>query len=256
MRFAMSKWDQHVLLTQNPLTADKVPKTVIYSKQNLINFIKKYGNVFVKHDTSGQGRAIFKIYKNKNGDYCINGYTIQGKSLKRCIANLNELHSVLHPFAKFKRESGRYIIQEEIQSTTLNNEPFCIRVHVQNIKGQWIVGGMFGKIGKNIASRNGIVNSYRDAQVMTVDELLIDHWNMDEDGKNQTIDRLQQDALSVANLFASIYPRREYGIDFGLTKNGKPMIFEVNTTPGIDTFAGIADNSIWKQIVENRKRAK
>jgi len=64
---------------------------------------------------------------------------------------------------------------------------------------------------------------------------------------------LRKVAITAAEVIAIQFPCREYGIDFGLKPTGKPMIYEVNTTPGIDGFSQIEYNTLWERIVKIRK---
>lgn len=250
LRKRLGKYEQSLLLQQNPITAISIPETNIYSQENLVKLINRYDNVYVKHDTSGQGRGVFKVYVRNDGHYCFNGFSIQGKPVNECVVSIEEFHRILHPFEKFGR-LGTYIIQEGVQSFTRNGQPISIRVHVQNLKGKWIVGGMNGKIG--ISVTNGITNFHQGGHVTTIEELLSLHSEMDDAKKEEVTDYLEEVAILTAEVIASHFPCREYGIDFGLNPKGKPVLFEVNTTPGINGFATIENRTIWKRIVEIRK---
>ncbi|MGE6259261.1 YheC/YheD family protein [Heyndrickxia sporothermodurans] len=88
--------------------------------------------------------------------------------------------------------------QEGINSVTQNGQPFMIRVHVQLLDDKWLVGGMYGKIGLAIAEDNGIVNSHRGAQVISINELLTRHLKMDQGRQYETIETLNSLAISTA----------------------------------------------------------
>ncbi|WHT49422.1 hypothetical protein QNH10_07745 [Sporosarcina thermotolerans] len=141
MKRAMGKWEQNVLLQQYPFVAKHIPETLLYSESNLDYCLKRYQSVYVKHDTTGQGRAILKIHKSIYGNYYVNGTTIQGTPIRKSLPKVNEIQQLLHPFIKLGRESGLYIIQENIHSYNQNGQPFIIRVHVQKLKGNWVIGG-------------------------------------------------------------------------------------------------------------------
>lgn len=249
----LGKWIQSLLLQQNPITAKFIPETTHYSLENLVDFISRYDFVYVKHDSAGQGRAIYKVYKRNDGYYCFNGFTIQGEPINKCVAAIEDFHQLLHPFEKFGRLSGNYIIQEGIKSWLQNGQPFSIRVHVQNLEGEWVIGGMFGKIGIPETKDHGIANTHRGASVISIEELLMLHSKMDDSKKKEVIDCLKEVSITAAKVIASYFPNREYGIDSGLNRKGNPVLFEVNTTPGIGGFARIEDKTIWKRIVAIRK---
>lgn len=250
----LGKWQQYVLLQQNPLTAKSVPETTLYSLNNLLDLISRYDYVYVKHDTTGQGRAMYKVYKRNDGLFCFNGFNVQGEHHNKCVKAIEDFHQHLYPFEKFGRSGGNtYIIQEGIKSLNKNGLPFHIRVHLQMLNGKWNVGGMFGMIGIGSAKDTGIVNSHRGGQAISVNELLSDYVKMDDTEKKDVIDRLTELSITAAEVIAPYFPSREYGIDFGINRDGKPVLFEVNITPGIGVFARIENKTIWRRIVEIRK---
>ncbi|WP_460010987.1 YheC/YheD family protein [Lysinibacillus sp. CTST325] len=114
---------------------------------------------------------------------------------------------------------------------------------------KWIIGGIYGRLA---TEDHGIVNSNRGSQAISIEELLSGYLMMDNTKKDQTIDSLKEDSILASEVIASHFPSREYGIDFGINLEGKPILFEVNTTPSIRSFAK-ADRAIWKNIVEIRK---
>ena len=250
MKRIMGKWEQNLLLQQHPFTTKHIPETTLYSESHLDDLLSRYPSVYVKHDTSGQGRAIFKIRKEQDGNYYVNGFTIQGTPVQKSFSKVDEIEKLLHPFLKFNRLSGLYIIQEDIQSYTQNGQPFAIRVHVQKLKDDWVIGGMLGNIATDPVTENGIVNRCRGAELIPISELL-SHINIKNNQIN-TVKKLEEIAIAAAKTINSVFPFREYGIDFGINRDGTPILFEVNTTPGISGFAQI-NIETWKRIVEIRK---
>ncbi|MBS4199845.1 hypothetical protein KHA93_09265 [Bacillus sp. FJAT-49732] len=117
-----------------------------------------------------------------------------------------------------------------------------------------VLGGMYGKIGLTEAEANGNVNSHRGAYVLSINELLTIHLNMDQEKYTETKGRLNSLAVSAARVISSQYQHREYGIDVGLNEQDNPVIFEVNTTPSIRSFAEVEKKAIWKRIVNIRKQ--
>ena len=250
----LGKWQQYVLLQQHPLTSKSIPETTLYSLNNLIDFINRYDYVYVKHDTTGQGRAMYKVHKRNDGLFCFNGFNVQGEHYNKCVEAIEDFHQHLYPFEKIGRSGGNnYIIQEGIKSLKPNGQPFHIRVHLQFLNGKWLIGGMFGMIGMGSAMDTGIVNSHRGGQAISVNELLSEHVKMDDNEKKDVIDCLKQVSIAAAEAIVPYFPNREYGIDFGINTDGKPMLFEVNITPGIGVFARIENKTIWRRIVEIRK---
>ncbi|MFC5602763.1 YheC/YheD family protein [Sporosarcina koreensis] len=250
MKKSLGKWEQHVLLQQDPFVAKHIPETVVYSEENLDDLLNRHPSVFVKHETTGQGRAIFKIRKSNSAGYYINGFTLQGTPIQKFITKVNELRQLLHPFIAFGRESGRYIIQEDIQSCTQNGQPIAIRVHIQKLNNIWVIGGMYGTTAIGPVSESGIVNLHRGAVVMTVPEVLS---QTKVRNQKKIVNKIEDIALAAAQTIYSVLPNREYGMDVGINREGIPILFEVNTTPGIGGFAQMEDKAIWRRIVAIRK---
>lgn len=53
MKRTLGKWEQDLVLRQDPFVAKHLPETIIYSEQNLIDLLNRYESVYVKHDTTG-----------------------------------------------------------------------------------------------------------------------------------------------------------------------------------------------------------
>src|SRR6185437_13158930 len=119
-----------------------------------------------------------------------------------------DFHRILHPFEKFGRLDS-YIIQEGVKSFTLSGQPISIRVHVQFLNGNWIVGGMNGKIGVASLKDYGITNFHRGAKVTTIDELLSLHMGMEVARKKEVITKLEEVSILVAEVIAHHFPCRE-----------------------------------------------
>lgn len=254
MKKSIGKWGQYFLLQQHPLVTKHIPVTSVYSEDNLDEFLKRYQSVYVKHDTTGQGRAIVNIRKDHVGNYCVNGFTIQGQPIQKSVSRVDEIQQILHPFIRFNRKSGLYIIQEDIQSHTQNGHPFSIRVHIQKLKNNWVIGGMYATYvttGISPGTESGIVNPCLNGKVVSVSEVLSQ--TIIKNTQRETVEKMEKIAISAARVIHSVLPCREYGIDFGVNQEGKPILFEVNMTPGIDEFALIEEYAMWNRIVEIRK---
>lgn len=248
----LGKWRQIELLQRHKYTSRHIVETTLYSGDNLMSMLNRHGIVYVKHNTSGQGRGIFKVFRDDNKRICLNGYSIQGNEVSRCVDRLEDFHQLLHPYAKWGRKSATYIIQEAITSNAQNGQPISIRVHIQKLHGKWIISGMNGRVAID-QSKTGIANSHRGAVVYTLTELLEDQLAIKKFERKLVVKKLKKIATRVAKVIEVEAPCREYGIDFGLTEKRKPILFEVNTTPGISSFAKIEDGMMWKRIVEIRK---
>ncbi|MBS4218265.1 YheC/YheD family protein [Bacillus sp. FJAT-49711] len=254
MFFRINKYYQHKLLSENPSTANFVPETKTYSVKNFKEFLERYTFVFIKHERGGQGKGIFKACKEDNGNYRINGFTLKGETLNVSIASIEDFQ--YEKYSTGDGLNGAFIIQEGINSITLNGDPLIIRAHIQKLKGRWFVSGMFANISTDETFENGIVNLNRGAHVLEVSELLSKHLGMDEQEKIAFIHTIKRISIDAAKLVALEFPCLEYGIDFGIKSNKVPIIFEVNTFPGVRNFTQIKDKEILKKIYRIRKMQK
>jgi len=248
MKDAIGKLEQYRLLQGNPLVHEHLPDTVEYTKENLIDFANRYPVVFIKHDTSGQGRGVYRLTKESDHLYSLSGYSLQGKEVDQ-VMEIDEIHKVLQPFERFGRTQP-YIVQEGINSVSARGQHVNIRVHVQHVNGEPIVGGIYGSIAYD---ENGITNICRGAYAMPMRVLFFIFLKLEKDEQQDLLNKLFEVSIAASKIIADHYPCRECGVDLGLDENLKPFIFEINTTPGMEDFARV-DRQMWKQIVENRKK--
>ncbi|WNS75835.1 YheC/YheD family protein [Bacillus sp. DTU_2020_1000418_1_SI_GHA_SEK_038] len=249
MKERLGKWRQYTLLSEHPLLTKYIPETKLYTTKNLTDLLDRYEYVYLKNDRGGQGKGIFKVYRNKNGLYCFNGYSLDGKKIQMDVVNIKDFEPHLHPINRF----GGYIVQEGIQSITPDGFPLSIRVHAQILRGEWLIGGIYGKIATEETTENGVINANRGAQVMTIDTLLSEHLKMRNKEKNNMIKLIMEASAISAKVAASAVPQIEYGIDFGINQFRKPVIFEINTSPGVGNFSKIGNGEMRKRIKAIRK---
>ncbi|KAB2329998.1 hypothetical protein F7731_21290 [Cytobacillus depressus] len=248
----LRKWKQYVLLGEHPLISKHLPETKLYTTENLSDLLERYEYVYLKNNRGGRGKGIYKVIKSNDGLYCFNGYPLSGKKIKKCVGNIEDFHPVLHPMDRF----GGYIVQEGIQSFTPDGHPLAIRVHVQTLNGKWLVGGMYGMIAMVNTMKNGVINRMRGAHVMTIDELLSVHLKLDETVKNEIINSLEKISILAAEVVSSEFSDIEFGVDFGISQSGNPIIFEINTSPAVGLFSKIENGEMGKRIKSIRKRHK
>ncbi|OES45289.1 YheC/YheD family protein [Domibacillus iocasae] len=248
MKKALGKLEQYQLLKNVPFVQQHLPETAQYTKENLSYFANQYPVVFIKHDTSGQGRGVYRLVKEYGHSYSLKGYSLQGKEVEQ-VLNIDEIHKVLQPFERFGRTSP-YIIQEGINSVSVRGHPINIRVHVQHVNGAAIVGGIYGSAAYE---EHGITNIRRGAFAMPMRRLFFHFLKVKKEEQQNILNKLSEVSIAAAEVIVHKHPSRKCGIDLGLDENLKPFIFEVNTTPGIGGFTQ-SDKQTWKQIVENRKK--
>ncbi|MFC4076864.1 YheC/YheD family protein [Salinithrix halophila] len=243
MRYPKSKWLQVGLLAKNKKTASLLPVTSLYTEKSLARFVKYYSIVYVKPDSGGQGRGIIRVDRLPKG-----GFRVQCDKKNMFACNASVLQKVLKKLTQGKK----HIIQQGIQSVTPDHRPFDIRVHVQLVRGGWVVGGMAGKLGK---PGEAITNRHGGGLPIEVGKLLTRYVKMDTKKANRVKKSLGQAAIAAAIGMSKGYPHLlEYGVDIGVDKKGKLWIYEVNITPGVAIFWNLKDKSNYYRILANRKK--
>ncbi|PPA68950.1 YheC/YheD family protein [Jeotgalibacillus proteolyticus] len=240
MKKRLGKWLQYSLFSKHPIISKFIPETRLYTIENLTDLLKRYESVYLKNNRGGQGKGIFKVTKNQEGLYCFNGYTLNGKKIQMNVEKVDEFEAVLHPINRF----GGYLVQAGIPSLTSHGLPFSLRVHVQLLKEEWMIGGIYGQV----AAEETTGSSHRGAQIMTVDKLLSEHLGMDKKEQNELIKCIKEASIIAAEVASTAVPEIEYGIDFGISQSGNPVIYEINTSPGVGDFSKIGNGEMRKRI--------
>jgi hypothetical protein len=247
----VSKANQFQLLKTNSELLAYLPETTVYNKDLLSLFLNRYAAVYVKHSTAGQGRGVFKVWRNDNGDIGLSGFNIHGIESSGIVKTVEEFDYLLQPFRSSTNEKA-YILQEAVNSSNLDGVPVSFRVHVQKMKHGWVIGGTKGATGSGVIIDNGILNRNRGSITLPTYEVLENVLGMTIEESKEATKLLEKVSIMAAETMAVKYACREFGIDFGV-ENGIPKIFEMNTQPSIVAFSLLEDKSIWKQIVANRK---
>ncbi|WP_245920865.1 YheC/YheD family protein [Melghirimyces profundicolus] len=237
-----SKWKQARLLRKRRETAKCFPETAPYSKANLKSFLNRHPAIYIKPDSGGQGRGIFRVTRVSG-----KGYRIEGARKRIHCKNLEDVHRTLWSSVQYRN----HIIQQGIRSVTPRGCSFDIRVHVQRLGGEWVIGGMVGKLG----SASGFVtNRHRGGRPVSLNELFANHLGLTGREGRRVRNRLKHLARETAKAMNQGYRGwPEYGIDIGMKPNGTLWVFEANITPGIAVFAALKDQRPYRGILRNRR---
>ncbi|MBS4173956.1 YheC/YheD family protein [Bacillus sp. FJAT-49736] len=280
MPFNIKKWKQAQLITSDSTVSKYFPETVQYSTQALEDFLGRYRFVYVKPDGGGQGKGILRISSKSfssriasiikmvlkprlflanlstlfaNRLYKVQGFSTKGENIAVEITDLKQVKKIIQP-TPFLDKYRSFILQAGINSISKDGLPLGIRVHTQKVNNEWIRSGILGKM---VNSEDGIVNRNRGAWAIPFREFVIQQAGMDEKKATELENEITMISLKVSKIFGVKYPWcEECGIDFGIDQNGQPWIFEVNTIPSIAFYSELADKSMYRQIINNRRRRK
>lgn len=249
----INKWAQAVKLKQNPLTARNFPETEVFSGDTLKEFLNRSSFVYVKPIRGREGKGVFRIGKTSNGTYSINGYTNNGSKLDKNFFSLEEVIDFLYS-SYIQKSLPNYIIQKGISSFTPDGQALGVRVHIQYVQDKWVLGGMLGKLGNR---DDGIVNRNRGARALPIQELLLQHLQMNHQQTKKIEEKIEIICLEAGRVFHAEHDwLQECGIDIGIDQSGEIWIFEVNMRPSIKFFYHLDDKSIVNQIMKNRFNRK
>ncbi|SFI59894.1 YheC/YheD family protein [Thermoflavimicrobium dichotomicum] len=233
---------RHLLTNQH--IAPHIPETKRLSEQNLRNMLKKFSTVYLKPDNSCQGKGIMRIDRQPNGTYLLR---IQSQPWKWIYK---------HPFPLWKKVlqlkmKRPYIIQQGIDSFTSAGNVFDIRTHLLRIDGEWVVGGIIGRIA---AKDHIVTNAYSGGKSKKIIPLLMEELGMDTDEAHHTINQLIQLSNESVNVISQVHPKwYEYGLDIGIDSKRHLWIYEINIKPGLLVFKD--DPETHQKIMKLREQA-
>lgn len=212
-----SKWAKTKALLSHPRIAPHIPPTRMYNAENLKSMLKTHGMVVIKPVRGGGGHGVIKV-SAEGGGY---SYT---------------QHMKTHRFSSFaalgkaldsKRNGRKYLIQKGIWLATVGGRPIDYRVKYVKEGGRWKYRSMVGRVarpglfvtnlcqgGTMLTAAQGISRSFSKSMVKS---------------KKREMRKLTE--LSTHVLTSRFPGLSQFGFDYGIDKNGKIWIFEVNTRP-------------------------
>ncbi len=227
------KWEVYQILSNHPSFRPFLPRTEIYQNfSQLLSWLNQYP-VVLKPIGGSHGIGVIKISK-QNKLYEIIGRDAQNNHIKNSFSSAKSLSIWIKHFVSKRK----YLIQQYLDLTTSNSEPYDVRILVQkNMRGSWELTGMAARIG----SKESITsNLHGGGTVSQADQLLrIEHGEAKANEILQKLDRLAQTIpLQLEKHHGDLF---ELGLDVGIDKQGNIWIIEVNSKPGRTVFT-LLDN--------------
>ncbi|SFS90555.1 YheC/YheD family protein [Marininema halotolerans] len=232
------------LLGPHPATQSVMPTTVLFTRQNLQQMIKKHPMLYLKPSAGCQSRGVIRVTRGANG------YIIRGLYRRNSVLTSSELYTTLQ-----RQINGqRYIIQQGIDSEDRQGNHFDIRVHLFRINRQWKVGGMAARV----AEPNGIVAGlHQGGTALTLPRFMMNHLGYGPGQQNNVTAKLEDAALKAVRIVSKTVPRKsEMAVDMGIDRSHRVWIFEVNyALPAIRLFQ-FADKDLFRKLLSLRKKAQ
>ncbi|MFV9511211.1 YheC/YheD family protein [Tepidibacillus sp. LV47] len=223
------KWEVYQILSTNPLFKSHLPKTAIYRGENQLFQWLSTMPIILKPIGGSHGKGVIKV-SIQNRAYHILGRAYNNKKIHLIFQNKKEFLNWIHSFTKEKR----YLIQQYLNLTTSQYQPYDIRVLVQkNENGQWETTGMAARIGdaSNITS-----NLHGGGKVESAVHLIqkeFSHYKAKE-----ILELIHSFAKTIPPFIEQSHGELfELGLDLGIDQQGKVWIIEVNSKPGRNVFS-------------------
>lgn len=211
-----SKTTKQRVLEQHPIIGEHIPPTSFFTREALEQMLNTHDMVYVKPNIGSGGFNIFRVEK------LVDSYRFQ---IGRTIVN-TKTFSELYNKLKLKMKRKTYIIQKGIDMLTINGLPVDYRVKYVKSGHLWQYRAVVGRI-----ARSGLIvtNLHQGGKLVKGMTALTATVGEDAAEKKRELKRLTE--LSTNVLLNHFPGLSALGFDYGIDKNGKVWMFEVNTNP-------------------------
>lgn len=212
-----SKWAKTEALLSHPGIAGHIPPTSRYSAEQLRRMLAMHGMVVLKPVVGSGGYGIIKVMRSGLG------YSYVHKRRTRHFATFDALTNALRGWTSKKS----YLIQKGIWLATVNGRPIDYRVKYVKTWNGWEFRALVGRIanpglfvtnlsqgGTLVLAGEGIRASLGPSHVKA---------------KKKKMKELT--ALATRVLVQRYPGLSQLGFDYGIDRQGKIWLFEVNTRP-------------------------
>ena len=212
------------MIKTNVLLADEklaryVPKTELYSIENLKKMLKEFQRVYVKPDCGRGGNRVLCITTQSSRSYKI--YYEGAEKV------FEKMADVVH-FIDEVADGDPFIIQKGIHLLCSGKSPFDLRVNVQKPYSSWEVTAMIAKV----AEPGRMVTNYAQGSTLVDFEQALVQANLNSHQIGEITALLtklgERTAVVLNEKFSGL---RELGLDIALDQKAAPWILEVNTKP-------------------------
>ncbi|GGH14574.1 YheC/YheD family endospore coat-associated protein [Paenibacillus segetis] len=241
------KWAVYQALCKSKEIAPYLPETIQYTGAiQLADWLSSHGGeAFLKpqHGTHGKRTLHVKI-TNMDDRLRVRGRSGNNTIFRRIFRNKAD------GFEWINKITGKrnYLLQQYLQLNSSQEEPFDIRVLMQkNQNGLWSLTGMAVRAGR----RNSLTSNLHGGGT-AYEVLPFLGRELGTTVSNELIHLITQLSERIPSYLESYFGRlAELGIDFGVDKEGKVWILEVNSKPGRSSFSQIGDMKSARRSIEN-----
>src|SRR5699024_3246229 len=185
-----------------------IPYQAVSKTYDIFQYIRKYHSIIIKPSVSSFAKGVHHIEKLSDDNYLV----VQ----KDAEATYSDI--ALRKYLNQLINSGTWIVQQYINTRTIDNHPFDLRVHMmKDGNGKWKIAHIYPRVGVNRA-------------IMLVKR------NFDEKYVETIEKKITSVSHRITKTFAKLYTHRfhELALDLALNEQQNPYLIEVNVNkPGV-----------------------
>lgn len=224
-----------------------IPYKQVQKNKDIFDFIDKFDAVILKPAVGSFARGVHYISKENNH------YFVAEKDKEETHTEIS-LRNYLNELMK----EGIWIVQQYINSRTIDGNPFDIRVHMMKDGcGEWAFVNTYPRIGIHYATISATTLGGYISEINGFLKRNFPKLNVDNIKKE-----INSISKQITNIFASFYDNiafNEIAFDFAIDRSGSLYFIELNVNkPGIISEFDIARKAIPNAIylAESRKNKK
>ncbi|WP_226670092.1 YheC/YheD family protein [Metabacillus litoralis] len=219
-----NKWECYKALAQEKELQLHLPKTWLHSRSNNILDLLETHAIYAKPTIGHKGKGIYKLVKEENTFYILSKDKCQTYNEEQFLLKIDTILT----------ES--YILQQEIKTDTVEDCKYDLRIHCLYHKDSYYITG----IGVRKAAKNSIITHVPNGgEIIPFSKV----------ANKCSIHDLNHLAHTVGTcLSKQIGFVGEFSMDVGITPNGTPYIFEVNSKPMLFDEIDIQHNRITRLV--------
>lgn len=224
------KWSVYAALSKRPDLQPHLPETVLYEgPESLLLWFQRHEDAFIKPVSGSQGKGSAHLSRDPGGGFTVRGRDGRNRAVRLRLENSAKLSHWI------RRWTGnrKYLIQEYLNLRTLSGHVFDIRALVQKSgDGRWQLTGMAVRKG---APGSSTSNLHGGGSAEPAEPFLRHEYGAKPSGEViKTLHRLV-DVIppAVEEAFGRFC---ELGLDFGVDRQRRVWLLEVNSKPGRAVF--------------------
>ncbi|MEX2416483.1 MAG: YheC/YheD family protein [Paenibacillaceae bacterium] len=218
MRQVADKWKKFSVLQRHKGVSRHIPPMLSYNAENLRLMLNSHGFIVAKPLVGAGGNGVMKIVKV--------GESVYNFHYQRRIVKLISWNKLVNHINRIRR-GRRYMLQKGIRLITIHGNPVDYRVKMVKNHASWKITAVVARVAR---SGQFVTNLCRGGSMLKgIVALRNNYPSSTAKLKKRTMTGV---ARTSTHLLEKEYPGiGSLGFDFGIDKQGKIWIFEVNTRP-------------------------